>query len=270
MDSELRSIITKQNYLSPMKYISGRIVEYDIKSANISVLRNSEIISQKDYEYLYSLPKHLREKEIGLREKEDPSIYTSIQVGIKEAKIDLADFNQLNESQIVRIANDAVYIDSNIDLPYVKFGEYIEFKQKSEYDVYCNLLGVIIFCKFQPDGNIHIDVKGIGDNAILHQNYMIYTIMSTITLLERSGITDALDYITDICEQYLRRELPVGYYREFNSNSLYKTIYCTLGIPYSLSDIYESQKFDIDINYNYTILRELWSILFDIYNMRVH
>ena len=38
--------------------------------------------------------------------------------------------------------------------------------------------------------------------------------------------------------------------------------------PYGLTDIQEWQKFDIDINYNYTILRELWSILFEIYNLR--
>ena len=92
--------------------------------------------------------------------------------------------------------------------------------------------------------------------------------VSTITLLERSGVLDAIDYIVDICESYLKRELPVGYYREFNSESLYKTNYLVGMNPYGLTDIQEWQKFDIDINYNYTILRELWSILFEIYNLR--
>ena len=268
MESELRNIISKQNYLTPSRYISGRIVEYDIKSANISVLRNNDIISQDDYEYLASLPKILREKEIGLREKADSTIYTKIQKGINEAKENLVSFNRVKPEQIVRIANDAVYINSNIDLDYLKFGDYIEFKPKSEYNVYCKLNKIIIFCKFNTDGNIHIDIKGIGDNMILHQNYMIYTIVSTITLLERSGVLDAIDYIVDICESYLKRELPVGYYREFNSESLYKTNYLVGMNPYGLTDIQEWQKFDIDINYNYTILRELWSILFEIYNLR--
>ena len=269
MDSELKNIISKQNYLTPSRYISGRIVEYDIKSANISVLRNSGIITQDDYEYLASLPKILREKEIGLREKADQSIYTSIQKGINEAKYNLVTFNKINPEQIVRIANDAVYINSIINLDYLKFGDYIEFKPKSEYNVYCCLNKVIIFCRFDHGGNIHIDVKGIGDNASLHQNYMIYTIMSTITLLERAGIIDALDYLSEICEAYVKRELPVGYYREFNSDSLYKTLYSTIGMyPYGLTDVREDQKYDIDINYNYVILRELWSILFEIYNLR--
>ena len=38
--------------------------------------------------------------------------------------------------------------------------------------------------------------------------------------------------------------------------------------PYGLTDVQEDQKYDIDINYNYVILRELWSILFEIYNLR--
>lgn len=266
---KLDNIITKQNYLTPSRYISGRIVEYDIRSANISVLRNSDIISQEDYEYLASLPKILREKEIGLREKEDPTIYTSIQKGIKEAKKNLISFNQVETNQIIRIANDAVYINSNIDLEYRKFGEFIEFVPKSKYDVFCNLNNIIIFCKFDNNGNIHIDIKGIGDNIILHRDYMVYTIMSTIALLERSGIEDAIDYLSEICRNYVNRNLPVGYYREFNSTSMYKTIYQTINMyPYGLTNVMESDKFDLDINYNYSILRELWSILFEIYTIR--
>lgn len=268
-------IITKQNYLTSTRYISGRIVEYDLKSANISVLKNRDIITNEDYEKLKNLPKDIREKEIGLREKADPSIYTEIQLGIREAKLLLSEQNNLDEEQIVRIANDALYINSPLDLKFTKFGEYIEFKHKSEYDIYCNLNGIIIFCKFSDD-NIHIDVKGLGDNSNLHQDYMVYTIMYTIALLERSSVVDAIQYLNEICEQYIHRQLPIGYYREFNSQSLYRIIYNIVGgtfeKPYitnvamnCLSDVDISV---VDINYNYTVLRELWSILFEIYTIR--
>lgn len=269
MEYELRSIISKQNYLTDSRYVSGRIVEYDIKSANISVLRNRNAITQKDYEYLASLPKFLREKEIGLREKEDPSLYTEIQKGIKEAKENLVSFNLINPNQIIRIANDAVYINSNIDLNYLKFGEYIEFRAKSISNVFCNLKGNTIFFTFNDDGNIHIDIKGIGDNIVYHQRYMVYTITSTIALLERSNIQDAIDYLNEIIELYLKLELPAGYYREFNSTSMYRSIYKDINnVPYGLDNICDNQKGDIDINYNYIMLRELWSILFELYNIR--
>jgi hypothetical protein len=276
---DIKQIINRSNYLTPSRYISGRIVEYDIKSANISVLRDSNIITQEDYDRLSILPKLEREREIGIREKLDPTLYKSIQEGICEARNKLASFNELNDTSIIRIANDAVYINSNNNLKYLKFGNYIEFRPKSEYNVYCNLKGIIIFCKFEDDGNIHIDIKGLGNSISYHQNYMIYTIMSTITLLERSGVEDSIDYISDICKRYLTLELPIEYYREFNNDSIYrfkhefalhddgKVKTFNFGISdFSILD--NSYKQCLDINYNYTILRELWSIIFEIYTIR--
>ena len=50
MDNELIQAISATKYLTPSRYVSGRIVEYDIKSANISVLREYNIITQEDYD----------------------------------------------------------------------------------------------------------------------------------------------------------------------------------------------------------------------------
>lgn len=261
----VEDIISKREYLTPSRYISGRITEYDMKSANISVMRDTELISQESYLQLAAMPKIAREREVGLMEKADPTLYTSIAQGIKNAKLDLASFNQLVPEQIVRVANDAVYINSLVDLSHTKFGEFIEFRPKNIYNVYVNLNGKLIFCRFDPDGNIHIDTKCIGKNDILHRDYMIYTIMSTITLLERSGVQDAIDYLYEICEAYLNLKLPVGYYREFNIESLFRGKYIVAGSQPCFTAVYEDNKADLDINYNYTILRELWSILLEFY-----
>lgn len=265
---DIKEIISKKEYLIPSRYISGRIIEYDMKSANISVLMENKVITDNQYSYLANLPKDLREKEVGLMERKDPSIYTSIATGIKEAKIEFAGFNKLVPEQILRVANDAVYVNTVTDLKFTKFGDYIEFRPKNEYNVFCKLGSVIILCRFDPDGNIHIDIKGIGKNDIYHREYMIYTIMSTITLIERSGVRDAIDYLYEICEAYLRLELPVGYYREFNSESLFRFKYNIGGMTTCATAVYESNKPDLDINYNYTVLRELWSILVEQYTMQ--
>ena len=172
----IEEIMMKQNYLHPSRYISGRIVEYDIKSANISTLRMQNIISEEDYIRLSNMPKINREIEIGLMIKNDKEIYNYIQKGIKSAKLALAKANSIDIESICRIANDAVYINSVSNLQRTKFGDYIEFKQKSEFNIMLTLLNVIIFCKFMDDGNIDVDIKGIGDNMALHQNYKCYSI----------------------------------------------------------------------------------------------
>lgn len=274
-NNELDSILSSNNYLTPSRYISGRIVEYDIKSANISTLRELNVISDEQYVRLSKLPKNDREIEIGLMIRQDESIYQNIQKGIKSAKLALGKANNINPFSIVRIANDAVYINSNIDLQYTKFGNYIEFKQKSIYNIMLVLDKLIIFLSFLPNGSFDIDVKGISqEKLILHENYMLNLICSIIVLKERTGTLSAINYLSNICENYLHYNLPVQYYREFNSDSLYRINYSIPTISESISfypsimDISENDKHCIDINYNYFLLRELWSILIEFYDMK--
>ena len=267
----METLAAKVNYLTTTRYLSGRIVEYDLSAANISVMRDMDIISYADYIMLKSMPKNIREREVGLMEKRDPSLYEKISKGIKDAKLSLVSFNHIDDTQILRVANDAVYVNSPIDLKYTKFGDYLEFKKKSEYNSFLNLNGVIVLIKFGEDGNIHVDVKGLGINSELHRNYMVYSIISAIAILERSGIDDAIGYISELCERYLHRELSIEYYREFNPESMYKCIYRGIfnDSEYAMSNIVrDSDKQYIDISYNYNILRELWSILFEIYTLR--
>lgn len=264
------NIVEQVNYLAPPRYISGRIVEYDIKSANISTLRQTGTISEEYYQYLSRLPKNKREIQIGLDIKSNPDLYTTIKQTIRESKIEFVKANNIDPFNIVRVANDAVYINAPLDLQYTKFGEYIEFKQKSISNIYLKLDNVIIFSKFLPDGNADVDIKGIGDNMILHQNTMVSIIVTAISLCEHAGTQQALRYVSQVIEDYLHFNLPVGFYREFDSNSCYRLLYSmktnTLDIPFGLSDVSENDKYNLDISYNLYILRELWSILLELYN----
>lgn len=265
------------NYLSPYRYISGRIIEYDIKAANISCLREGNFITENDYHYLKSLPKQQREIEIGLRIKQDPKVYTNIQKGIKWAKKELIKANNISSENIIRIANDAIYINSAVNLPITNFGNYIEFIPKSVSNIYLNLNKTIILLRFENDGQIHVDVKGIGDEKIyLHENFMINAIVTAIIYLERSGVSEAVSYLSDFCMHYVRYELPIGFYREFNSISSYriKNIFGQFnpfnGDSFGADNLNESDKYSLDINYNYSILRELWSVLLELYTMRIY
>lgn len=272
----MTNLYLQQNYLNPSRYISGRIIEYDLKAANISSLRSGNFISQEDYEYLSNLPKIQREVEIGLRIKRDKSVYDNIQKGIKGAKKLLIESNNISDDNIVRIANDAVYVNSVIDLPYTIFGNYLKFVKKSEANVFVNLGSPILFLGFREDGNINVDFKNINQDILyLHEDYMINTIVTTVVLIERSSIYEAINYITNICNQYVSLQLPLGFYREFNNQSSYRIK--NIAVPFGSTDaqfgiqtLSENDKQYIDINYNYTILRELFSIVLELYTMQVH
>ena len=263
-------MINAINYLSPIRYYSGNITEYDIKSANINCLIDAGMISIEEYKKLYKLPKQQREIEVGLMIKENPNIYTTISKKISEAKVYLFENNPIEDEQVLRIANDAVYIASDIQMKNLQYGDYIRFIPKSVSNIYLNLMSIIILIKYLDNGNIDIDVKGIS-NTELHNDFLS-EIVSVILILEKSGIKDAINYLSVFIEKYLHYELPVTFYREFNSFSKYRInsnsnyIYNTF--DYGI-DATEKDKYNLDINYNYSILRELFSVLIEIYNIRI-
>lgn len=274
---EDEEFIMQQNYLSDFRYISGMITEYDIRAANISVLRERNLISDQEYYYLSNLPKQSREVEIGLKIKNDPKIYTEIQTGIKQAKVELLRANNIDIDKIVRIANDAVYINSFVKLENLKFGNYIEFIPKGCYSIYCNINKILFLLSFLQDGNIDIDIKGVGNTAIdLHKDLIVPDIVHTLILIERSSIVDAVGYLNNIIQLYLSHSLNINYYREFNSDCRFRILHSDTRLGFlgngdfgidSLPNNCNMDEFKhmIDINYNYAILRELWSILLELY-----
>jgi hypothetical protein len=86
---------------------------------------------------------------------------------------------------------------------------------------------------------------------------MLSIIVSIINTMEKSSVKDALALLNDIYKDYVNLRLDKGFYREFNSSSLYKYKDLDYG-AYYIDNIN-----DIDISYNLSILRELWSILIE-------
>ena len=256
----INDIIDKRNFIVSDPYIQGRIVEYDIKSANISMLKKYNVITDTYYDYLSKLPKYDREVEIGIRIRENNKIQKVIYNGIDETLKKFIEINNINPVNIIRRANDALYINTPIDLKYTNIDGII-VRQKNIYSSLLQLNKLLFLFYYDPD--INVDIKGIKPELIeLHNGYMITVIGTAILLHERSSTIDALSYLNDIIENYINLKLPVGYYRNLDSFSNY--VYNIYGGFMSTT---QPQVIDntINIEYNFNLLRELYSILFNMY-----
>lgn len=256
-DRIIREFSSRMNFITPLRYVSGRIVEYDLKSANINTLYQYSKIDKQYYDYLSRLPKMDREIEIGLRIRSDGSLYDTIQEGIKEAKFQLLKTNNVDLNSVVRIANDAVYINTSVDLNYTRF-DNLFFTQKSISNCMVKLGNLIIFFWYDNDGNMNIDVKGLNEVAMnLHSDYLLSIIAQVINMVERVSINDALKYLLEFYNDYINMKLEKEYYRELTPESLYR-------IKNSDYGLISVESLDIvDINYNLYVLRELYSILLE-------
>lgn len=251
------------NYKYPMKFCHNIFIrEYDMSKANISSLLYAKKIDKNLYDYLYNADKPVREKYIGIMILKDPSIYQSIQDGIIEGKRRLFLNNNLKDSDILSIKNDAVFVIGK-DLLYTEF-DIFKFNCKNVYTMYIQSQDIEIYYgdELSLDGSlsVNLDIKGINDDLLpLHQPGMLDIISETCYLLQHDTIQHCILFLSDICNKYINLELPIEYYREFNYLSKYKVK--TNIFSYYLDDINDKYKFQIDINRNFLILRDLLHII---------
>lgn len=264
------------NYSNPRNIIiSKKIYEYDIKQANISVLYAQGKLSEYDYEKLSHSDKFSREVFIGkmIANSDDSTINASIQNGIREAKRQFIFYNQISEESIVRIANDAIYCIRDYPIKHRKFrinennNFEIEFIQKNCYDGYVHFSNdVWAFYKILPNDNVDSTVIGLGNYSFIHGN-MISIISIILYYLHKMQYDIAIRHLSATIENYLRKELPIETYREFNPSGIFclkKEIETGIGTYFSLFPTNVSSNLEIDqldISYNYAILRELYAMV---------
>ena len=248
-------ILTNKEWLSPSRYHTGRIIEYDIKSANINVLYSLGAINEETYQYLNSVPKQDREVAIGRMIGQDDTLYRTLIAGILNFRKQLVRSNNIQEEEVIRVATDAIYVNRFDDLKYTEFGN-VRFVPKTVSSNMMSILDLLVFSNY-IDNNIDIEVKGLGKNSALHQEYMLSLIANVIYMFERVSLIDALNYLTHMYEQYVTLQLPAGFYRELNPVSGFRVKNTTMVI-YEATDLSM-----IDIGYNISYLRELHNIIFE-------
>lgn len=265
-------IVSKINYITPERYLTGVIRELDLKAANISILHSKGMLSDDEYNYLRSVPKIDREISIGNminntaeRNKKGEiftttsPIYACIKDGIREAKVWLYKMNNITEDEIVRVANDAIYINRSLPLSYTN-NNGVEFVEKEIYSSLLQLNGVMLFFRYDNNNMLDVDIKGLGTgNEQWHNGFMLSVIGQVISLLQKSSATDALNYLSKVYEDYIQLRLPIGMYREFNSFSSFRigNFYVSSGIGLDIREI--------DISYNMNLLRNLYGVILEQY-----
>lgn len=165
--------------------------------------------------------------------------------------------NNIDNDNILAII-DGKLITYNVDP--IRSDDYIVCK---EYTDYIRLDSIVILMARDIIRSTKA-IYGINPPIIdLHKDYMLKFIEEIVKILGVGNVDLAINKIKQFRSEYLHRELPKEYYREFNSSSKYTVIddICR----YGLIDIDEDQKGLIDISYNEKIIRYLYSLVAGLY-----
>lgn len=246
---------------------SNYIREYDISKANISILRQEGVISQELYNRLLISSREIRQKEIGLMERNDSSVYKILSNGIIQAKKNLFEANDLQDYDILTIKNDAVFVVGKY-LHHTKISDYIEFVLKNTYTSFMKLTErnriELYYMHDKINNREQFDIKGLGEKGlILHRDYMSDFICYIMQLMNDGYVEEAISSFNNFYKSFLALDLNVEYYREYNPDSMFRVINSNYGLMY-MPDDYAVKK-NINTSRNIKVLRDIYSYISTVY-----
>lgn len=256
-----------KSYLAPIPYlISHYIYEYDISKANISVLLYKGIIDEKEYKFIKSFSREQRQVYVGYMQK-NKEIAQALSDGVAEFRYRFLTENNISDTELLSVKNDAIFLIDKV--PAITIFDNIEFLKKNVYTSYFHLNGLEIYYFLdQINDKEIIDIKGINDDKLIsHQEYFIEFLCSVFEAIQTKTLGDTIGIINSFHDAYIHRQLPVEFYRELNADCGYR-ISRKNGMAYLLETI-DIENIDyLNISFNLNIVRELYSIVSNIYFSR--
>ncbi len=233
--------------------VNVQITEYDMKDAGLSLTKKFKLLPDNDISYLETLPKDERKVKMGLIQRNNKEYRRALNDAFREGRKLFFEANGLDDENVLAIKKDAIFTIKLCE--NTEFGDLV-FAEKNKYSSYY-LFDRYEFYYF----NTGMDVKGISDdNVMKHAEYMITSLHQFMRMMETSSRTSCIRFIKDFIKYYKNMELSIEYYRELNSDSMYR-----LKRKFNERSLGTDQIFDkslIDIHYNYnTYLMNLIKIL---------
>lgn len=219
---------------------NNEVIEWDIKSANTSLMRYYHLQPEDVIDRLASMSKAQREVSVGKLMRKDKDFARSLEESFNKIVKEFMNINHLEWDDIVSIKKDAVFV-KNHGIMKSEFGP-VHFIPKNQYK------HVLLLPKYE----IYIsdkktDIKGIPDEKVaLHENGMLYFIKTSLESAD--DFIEMQKFFKEYVNAYKRKELEFDAYREFNSDSLFN-----IGgeFPMRAEEMIEDDMEFLDISYNY-------------------
>ena len=243
------------------------ITVYDIKAANISVLFDKGLISPEVYNNLRTSAKIEREIYIGNLQGRNPYISEKLKEGIIEAKEKFFTMNGLDDSEILEIDNDAVYVIGSRPIRVQSVCEHVYFKKAEQYTSFYRVRNIEYFYYANIANRVeYLNPKGLGNKAIaLHEPFMLDFLKELFYRAQFEGPQSALQVLASFHQSYCSRRLPLGYYRNLNPDSKYAVGNFDRYATYAVNNEDPRLRRIMDISYNEKILREFNMLLSERY-----
>lgn len=240
-----RDLYTTNEY----DYIIGkRIIEYDIKSANVNLCRYYKLLPEEELDKIELMSKTDRVIYVGKLMRSNKDFSKNLSKAFKNMRKEFFIANGIVDSDILSIKKDAIFIVGkrcrNTNFKNVTFVE------KNVYSSFHRLNNMEFYYSGKND---ILDVKGIDDNSLYQYTKFINILKRLFRLLETNNREEFVKFVKRFTEDYKNRRLAYEYYKEFKPNGCYTLIQddCDKSIVYGLDAMDETMDDRLSITYNY-------------------
>ena len=218
------------------------ITEYDMKEAGFSLIQEFKLLPESMINKLKTYGKDERKIKIGDLQRDNEKLKNDMKEAFAQARKIFMEMNKLEPNDIITVKKDAIITCKICN--HTKLGKYIDFRPKHTYTSYIQL-DKRLELYYSP---YDFAVKGIGDDKLqYHEEYMIHFLKLYFRKMESEDRSTVIGFVRRFIDRYKRRELNVGYYRQFDTKSEYHVI----GSNDTFTEFWEEDKDDLDISYNF-------------------
>lgn len=207
----------KTTWLNPnIEYLFDEdIIEYDMKDAGFSLIKQYQLLPDSKIKELETLEKGFeRHKAIGVLQKYDKIFSNSLLNKFAEARSNFISANNISSNDILSVKKDAIFTLKKCHR--TKF-DNILFSEKNIYSSYIRFTEITNLEIYYSANKV--DIKGMGDSAVnRHRLYMLDFIKSVISMIELKD-PRIKRYISNFVKDYKTGNIDEIFYLEFNNKS---------------------------------------------------
>lgn len=226
MNEKISSLYEKHNYKNKnIEYLKNcNIYEYDMKRAGLNILRNTNSISEEDYNYLINMDKRKADVIIGKWLRDNPDISDLMMKEYIKIRKKFFELNNIeDDDEILSIKKDAIFVINhrcnNLDFDgytFVNKNKYDSFIKINNYEFYLN------------STTNKLDIKGMNHNSLYKQWEYFIKLIKTCMNLDIKGCKDKIfEILVDFKDDFIMFELDKEYYRDIATGEFILNFRCT-------------------------------------------
>ena len=226
-------------------FINNELIqEWDIKSANTSLLEMYDLYPKDKLNKISKLRKQDREITIGKLIRKFPDVGKGLEDAFTDIINRFVKDNNIKDENIISIKKDSVFV-RNTEIKISSYEDCVYFVNKNKYTNYMYISPYeIYYDKYTSN----IEIKGMSnDNYQYHENG-IFDFLKDVFDISYNPY-QLQKYLKQYAKDYKERKLPLNSYREFNMDSKFNVNIFDNNMK--MEEIDESMLEYTDISYNY-------------------